>query len=111
MVGNRYCEGKGVPQDNAEAVRWWKRAADQGDAGAQNSLGVAYFTGKGVSQNYAEAYFWENLAAALGKGGTDKSVASARDQAAAKLSPATLSATQKRCRQWLEAFEKRRAQK
>ena len=111
LVGSACYAGKGVPQDYAEAVRWWKRAADQGDAGAQNSLGVAYFTGKGVPQNYVEAYFWGNLAAALGKGGTEKSVASARDHAAAQLSPSELSATQKRCRQWLDAFEKRKAQK
>jgi hypothetical protein len=110
-LGVAYFTGKGVPQDYAEAFRWYKKAADQGDAGAQNSLGVAYFTGKGAPQNYVEAYFWGNLAAALGKGGAENAVASARDQAAAKLSPSELSATQKRCRQWVEAFERRRAQK
>ena len=110
-LGVVYYHGTGVRQDFAEAVRWYKKAADQGDAGAQNSLGVAYFTGKGAPQNYVEAYFWGNLAAALGKGGAENAVASARDQAAAKLSPSELSATQKRCRQWVEAFERRRAQK
>ena len=29
-VGYRYLEGLGVPQDGAEAVRWFRLAADQG---------------------------------------------------------------------------------
>ena len=32
-----YDEGKGVAIDQAEAVRWSRRAADQGDASAQHS--------------------------------------------------------------------------
>ena len=33
-----YDTGKGVPQDSAEAVRWHRLAAEQGDAKAQNDL-------------------------------------------------------------------------
>jgi hypothetical protein len=33
-----YSEGHGVPQDFAEAVNWWRKAADQGSASAQNHL-------------------------------------------------------------------------
>ena len=39
-LGLRYDLGKGVPQDDAEAVRWYRLAADQGLALAQFSLGV-----------------------------------------------------------------------
>ena len=31
-LGNMYFHGRGVPQDYAEAVRWYRKAADQGDA-------------------------------------------------------------------------------
>jgi TPR repeat protein len=30
-----YSTGQGVPQDNKTAVKWWKLAAEQGDAEAQ----------------------------------------------------------------------------
>ena len=49
-----------------EAVKWYRRAAAQGNAAAQNNLGVAYQTGEGVPMDYVEAYKWLNLAAAQG---------------------------------------------
>jgi len=33
-----YRDGQGVPQDSAEAVRWFRAAADQGDVDAQSTL-------------------------------------------------------------------------
>ena len=39
LLGVRYRDGTGVPQDDAEAVRWYRLAADQGLAGAQRNLG------------------------------------------------------------------------
>ena len=37
ILGDMYRKGQGVPQDYAEAVKWYRLAADQGDAGAQRS--------------------------------------------------------------------------
>ena len=34
--------GQGVPQDAAEAVRWFRPAAEQGDAVGLENLGVMY---------------------------------------------------------------------
>ena len=31
-LGNMYSEGEGVPKDSAEAVNWYRKAAEQGDA-------------------------------------------------------------------------------
>ena len=42
-----YAEGRGVPQDDTEAVKWYRRAADQGNAYAQFNLGVMYADGPG----------------------------------------------------------------
>ncbi len=39
-LGFMYRDGIGVPQDDAEAVRWYRLAADQGHAIAQYHLGV-----------------------------------------------------------------------
>lgn len=34
-----YKNGEGIAEDNFEAVKWYKRAAEQGYASAQNNLG------------------------------------------------------------------------
>jgi TPR repeat protein len=55
-----------VPQDCAEAVRWTRRAADQGDASAQCSLAASYAQGLAVPQDPAEAIRWYQRAADQG---------------------------------------------
>lgn len=52
--------------DYVEAVRWYRSAADHGDAVAQLKLGAMYETGEGVPQNYVEAVRWFRLAADQG---------------------------------------------
>ena len=42
VLGGRYAAGRGVPQDDAEAVAWYRLAAEQGHAHAQLSLGFVY---------------------------------------------------------------------
>jgi hypothetical protein len=46
-----------------EALKWFERAAAQGDPDAQNGLGQMYQDGEGVKQDYAEAAKWFRLAA------------------------------------------------
>ncbi|HIF93894.1 MAG TPA: sel1 repeat family protein [Myxococcales bacterium] len=43
-----------------------REAAEQGDADAQNNLGVMYANGYGVAENYAEAVKWYRKAAEQG---------------------------------------------
>jgi TPR repeat protein len=61
-----YEGGLGVPQDFAEAIRWYRKAAEQGDAGALNSLGGMYRKGVGVPQDFAKAIHWYRKAAEQG---------------------------------------------
>ncbi len=35
-----YDNGEGVPENDAEAVKWYRKAADQGNAEAQSNLGL-----------------------------------------------------------------------
>jgi hypothetical protein len=43
------------PPNYDEAAKWLRLAAAQGDAGAQNNLGILYLHGDGVMQGYKEA--------------------------------------------------------
>ena len=48
-------QGRGVPQDDREAVQWYSRAAEQGDAGAMYNLGWMIEQGRGVGQSNSAA--------------------------------------------------------
>ena len=61
-LGVKYANGEGVPQDDAEAVRWYRVAAAQGHASAECNFGIRYANGEGVPQDHAEAVRWFRLA-------------------------------------------------
>ena len=66
-LGYAYRDGQGVPQDDAQAAAWFRKAAEQrGDAADQYNLGLAYANGKGVPQDYAQAAAWFRKAAEQG---------------------------------------------
>ena len=54
MLGDQYSDGDGIPQDYAAAAKWYRLAAEQGNAEAQNKLGVCYAWGRGVPRDTAE---------------------------------------------------------
>jgi uncharacterized protein len=61
-----YDNGEGVPENDAEAVKWYRKAADQGLVEAQFNLGNMYESGEGVPENDAEAVKWYRKAADQG---------------------------------------------
>ena len=65
-MGVAYDYGRGVQQDYSEAAKWFKKAAEQGDATAQFNLGLAYEQGKGVAQDNRLAVKWYEKAAEQG---------------------------------------------
>ena len=84
LLGFMYHKGQGVPQNDAEAVRWFRKAAEQGEAGAQNLLGIMYALGQGVPQDQVAAYALLNVASSKGTSTV------ARDLVAKELSPGQL---------------------
>ena len=52
--GDEYYKKK----DYTEAVKWYRKAAEQGHAFAINNIGVFYETGRGVKQDYLLAKEW-----------------------------------------------------
>ena len=61
QVGLCYLNGKGVDADFAQAVMWFRRAADLNDARGMVYLGLCY----GLDADFDEAVIWYQRAAAL----------------------------------------------
>ena len=64
-----------MPQDDAEAVKWYRKAAEQGLASAQFNLGQMCALGRGVPQDDAEAVKWYRKAAEQGLAEAQSAVA------------------------------------
>lgn len=70
-LGDSYFFGRVVAQNYAEAFKWLRKAAEQGHAEAQASLGTCYGTGLGIptdkpEKDYREAIKWYRKAAEQG---------------------------------------------
>lgn len=56
----------GVPENHAEALKWYRKAAENGHARAQYLMGKSYHSGKGVPEDHAQAVKWWRMAAGQG---------------------------------------------
>jgi TPR repeat protein len=65
-LGTLYEQGNGVPKDYAQAVNWYKQAADQGDAEGQFRLGGMYYDGHGVPKDVVSTANWYRKSAEQG---------------------------------------------
>ena len=55
---------EGVAKEPVEAAKWYRKAAEQGNAAAQSILGMMYSSGLGVPKDEMDALAWSNVAAA-----------------------------------------------
>lgn len=78
-----YERGQGVPQSDAEAVRWLMAAAAQDHPEAALDLGWMLANGYGVEKDAEQAFYWFARAAVLGVDGA----AGQRDAIASELEP------------------------
>lgn len=65
-LGIMYLDGKGVPQNMSEAVRYLSLSAAAGSSLGQNNLGGLYRDGKGVPRDYGKAAQWFAASASQG---------------------------------------------
>ena len=82
-LGILYENGEGVPENDATAVKWYRKAAEQGIANAQYNLDVMYHSGRGVPEDDATAVKWYTKAAEQGDANAQSNL----------LYPATIDAT------------------
>ena len=94
-----YGAGQGIAQDYKEAVKWYRLAAEQGDALGQVDLGLMYYYGKGVSQDYSRAHMWFNVCAVNGSDLCQKK----RDLIAKKMTTQKIAEAQKMAKKCIES--------
>ena len=95
-LGLTYDNGRGVPQDYKEAVKWYRLSAEQGDASAQINLGSNYSNGQGVPQDYVLAHMWWNLSGS----NVNKNAVKNRNIVEKKMSPSQIEKAQRLARNW-----------
>jgi uncharacterized protein len=64
-LGGIYLRGDAVPKDAAQAVTWFRRGAELGNADAMVRLGAALLSGTGVKTDPVEALKWIERGAAV----------------------------------------------
>jgi len=99
----RYHNGEEVPQNDAQAVRWFLRAAEQGHVTAQATLGAYYWAGRGVPPDLSKAYVWSALALAQG----DENSKSRLEGLASQMTRAQVSAARQQAEVWLRSHNQR----
>ena len=102
-LGDMYRKGYGVAQNQAEAMKWYRRAADQGSAHAQDGLGLMYRDGLGVPRHAECAYIWFDLAArtfSASRGNRRERAVENRDRVAASLSQQAVERARRMAEQW-----------
>ena len=97
-------EGSGVAQNYKTAVKWYKLAAEQGNANAQYNLGLMYQRGLGVPKDYIHAHMWLNLTVIQGDTGAisakeiiEKNMSSTQLETAERLARECFNNNFKRC--------------
>ena len=63
QLGVIYLTGDGVAKDNAEAMTWFRKAADQNNPIAERYVAEMYFKGRGVDVDNMEAAKWLRMSA------------------------------------------------
>ncbi len=100
-LGDAYYIGLGVTASYAEAVIWYREAAEHGNAAAQRHLGIMYGLGQGVPQDYVEAYKWYDVAAAQ----NDTSAIHNRDSISATMKPSLIAEARRLSREFVARKE------
>jgi TPR repeat protein len=95
--------------EHAEAIRWFRSAADGGYPDALSALAYAYFYGEpGVPQDYVQAYVWGSIAANNLNPGSERDVSTElRDEAASSLTVDERTGGDRLVQEWSEAHETR----
>ena len=107
-LGLMYDKGEGVPQDYAEAFKWYRKAAELGHVSAQFNLGFIYSYGMGVPEDLGEAVKWLEIAARLGKGTVRELAAKMRNDISLRMTRQQIAEAGRLAREWLGKYKARK---
>ena len=93
-----YSNGRGVPQNDIGAVKWYTKAAEEGNPDAQCLLGDSYYHGRGVLKDYVQAYMWYDLSSGDGSNEGHQN----KESIAEKMTSTQIAKAQEMSRLWLE---------
>ncbi len=65
MVGMMFAQGLGIEEDQAQALRWLERAAQNFQPLSMHHVGIRYFSGQGVRRDLQRGVMWVFLATDL----------------------------------------------
>jgi len=91
-LGKMFHDALGVERDPAQAARWWRCAADRGDAEGQALHGATLHLGAGVARDKVAALAWLLRARANGSEKADLFLGPVR----AALAPAEIAEAERR---------------
>jgi TPR repeat protein len=101
-----YASGEVFEKNLEEALKWWRKAAEQGQSSAQFNLAQALVEGKAAPKDLVEAYKWFHLAAEQG----DRDAGRMRNNLGVELAPADVAEALKRARDFrTELYAERKA--
>ena len=100
-----YYNGEGVLEDDKEAVKWFRMAAEQGNAKAQSNLGRMFAVGEGVLEDSVMAYAWFNIAGANGNSIAREN----KSKVAKRMTKEQIAEAQKLSRKLYDEIEKRKS--
>ena len=111
LLGIRYLQNtRELPPNPEEAMRWFRKAAEQGHPLGIMRIKAAYYQGQGVPRDGVEVCKWGIIAAALATNERDREGLKTSTEALAKdlnLTSEQRAEGEKRAKEWLEAFKKR----
>jgi TPR repeat protein len=100
-LGRNYEGGRGgLKVDFAEAARWYRKSADQGNYYAQASLGILYHSGKGVGRDDVQSEMWLLIAVERAVPGDRDTIVEMRDSVAAHLNPQQMAEARRLAKEW-----------
>lgn len=101
QVALSFAQGRGGKRDDEEAVKWFRKAAEQGHRSAQHHLAFMYGQGRGVEKDMVEAYKWFTLAARQGEEGAINNL----EMFAARMTPEQVAEGRRRALEFLEQHD------
>jgi uncharacterized protein len=101
-LGDAYYEGKGVPQNYKEAVKWWEKSAQEGGY-SLFKLVEAYRDGKGVSKNYVMAHMYLNVY--ISKSSRFDWLEEKKDSLEKEMTPSEIEEAQQLALEWMQTHQ------